>query len=316
MECTQNVRTVKSVLNRIKKGNIRFDAYYQRQAGQWGYAQKSLLIDSVLRGIPVPGIYLEKKTNEDGSTEFYVIDGCQRLSTLMEYLNGEFVIQRGTPDIDDCRCAGKSYQNLPEQLQSTFNDGSLVLCIIESATQEEIVELFKRLNNGKPLTMAQKNKAIMEREMANKIADIAEMPVFRKFLSPTQLRRDEAQMVVVQSLMLLRNAESGFRAKQTQGFLANGISDEELQQLVALLERLDNILPGENYPTLKKTSVPVIIKTLSEIEGEGLDRFAANLSEFLTCPDTHPDYVKFCQARTTDKTNVAGRLAFFKGLAA
>lgn len=314
MESIQTIRTIKSVLNRIKKGTIRFDAYYQRQAGQWTYSQKSLLIDSVLRGIPIPPIYLEKKMGEDGTREYYIIDGCQRLSTLLGYFSGDFVIKRGTPDIEGERCAGKAYRNLSETLQSVFNDGSLILSVIEGAGEGEILELFKRLNNGKPLNLAQRNKAIMERTVANRIARMAEMPVFKKFLSPTQLRRDEAQTVIVQTMMLLRDDEVGFRASQTQSFLRGEIETWELDRAEELFGRLDRIL-GDTRG-LKKTSVPEVVWVIRDVSPESEAGFGERLREFLREPEKYPDYIRFCQARTTDKANVAGRLEFFKSLAA
>ena len=317
MESTQSVRTAKSVVNRIKRGNIQFSAYFQRQVDQWGRAQKALLIDSMLQDIPIPGIYLEKR---EGT--YLVIDGCQRLSTITEFMNGEFRLPRTLPPVGEWEVGGKTYQTLPEQLQNAINDYSLILCVIESASAEEVVELFRRLNNGQPLTAAQKNKALLGERLAARIAELAAKPVFAKILSPTQMKRDEAQMLVVQSLMLLWLDEvNNMRNKQIQTFIegyAQELDEGKLQLTGQLFDLLDEILPEGRNPGLKKLSVPAIIRAMLEFyqEPERVEVFRENLLLFLADPGAYPEYVRHVSARTTDKEHIYGRVRFFGTLAA
>lgn len=321
METTQSVRTAKSVVNRIRKGTIRFDSYFQRQTNQWSKLQKALLIDSAIRGIPIPGVYLEKQVDADGNATCYIIDGCQRLSTIAEFMDGDFKLPRSLPDVDGMKLAGCGYKTLPETLKSALDDCSIILCIIEAATDEEVVELFRRLNNGKPLTAAQQNKAVMGERLARMVADLAGKPVFEKILSPTQLKRDEAQMIVVQSLMLLAGEVSNMRNKQIQAFIeeyAQSINEEDLQLLSELLDSLDTILPEGRNLNLKKLSVPAILKALSEFyRDEGrIEAFRENLLLFLGNPSAYPDYVRHVSVHTSDKEHIYGRVEFFESLTA
>lgn len=321
METTQSVRTAKSVVNRIRKGNILFDSYFQRQTNQWSRAQKALLIDSALRGIPIPSVYLEKRISEDGDITNLVIDGCQRLSTIAEFMNGDFKLPRGLPDVEGMKIAGCSYKTLPEVLQSTLNDCSIILCVIESAAEEEVVELFRRLNNGKPLTAAQQNKAVMGKRLAHMVAKLASKPVFEKILSPTQLKRDEAQMVVVQSLMLLTGEVTNMRNKQIQAFIeeyAQRINEDDIRLAERLFDMLDTMLPDGRSLSLKKVSVPAIIKAMSEFyEDRGrVEAFGENLLLFLGNPGAYPDYVCHVSVHTSDKEHIYGRVEFFEKLAA
>lgn len=321
METTQSVRTAKSVVNRIRKGNILFSSYFQRQTNQWSKAQKALLIDSALRGVPIPGVYLEKRVGESGEASYLVIDGCQRLSTIAEFMEGGFKLPRSLPDVEGMKIAGCSYKSLPEPLQSALNDCSLILCVIESATAEEIVELFRRLNNGQPLTAAQKNKAVMGQELAGKVADLASKPVFHKILSPTQLKRDEAQMIVVQSLMLLTADVSNMRNKQIQAFIedhAQSVDERSIQLTATLLDLLDDLLPDGRSIGLKKVSVPAIIKAMSEFyEDDGrVEAFRENLLMFLGNPGAYPEYVQHVSVHTSDREHIYGRVEFFGKLAA
>jgi len=52
----------------------------------WDNAKKSRLIESILRDIPIPAIYLEKENDE----KYIVIDGQQRIRAIVQYLNNEF----------------------------------------------------------------------------------------------------------------------------------------------------------------------------------------------------------------------------------
>jgi len=58
----------------------------------WGPQQKRELIESVLMGIPLPVVYMFE--NENGQKQ--VVDGRQRISTLISFLNNEFSLAKLT----------------------------------------------------------------------------------------------------------------------------------------------------------------------------------------------------------------------------
>jgi uncharacterized protein with ParB-like and HNH nuclease domain len=70
----------------IKEGYIDISPAYQRHF-RWTREKQSMLIESVYLGIPVPSLYMA--TNQDGSWE--VVDGVQRLSTLIHFVGDEEV---------------------------------------------------------------------------------------------------------------------------------------------------------------------------------------------------------------------------------
>ena len=65
------------------QSRINVDAEYQR-AKVWSKAQRSLLIDSILRGFDIPKIFLRKQS-EGSPRLFDVIDGKQRLTAIWEF---------------------------------------------------------------------------------------------------------------------------------------------------------------------------------------------------------------------------------------
>ncbi|MFR0074302.1 MAG: DUF262 domain-containing protein [Blautia caecimuris] len=65
----------------------------QRQEGQWSTTQKSLLIDSLLRSIPIDPVRCELKENEDGTKVRYIFDGVQRSTTIVNFCKDGFKLK-------------------------------------------------------------------------------------------------------------------------------------------------------------------------------------------------------------------------------
>ena len=80
--------TVGTIAHQISKGNIKLDPEFQRREA-WSPKKKSLFIESLLLSLPIPQIVLAEEKNKKG--QFIVIDGKQRLLTIMRFLGiGKF----------------------------------------------------------------------------------------------------------------------------------------------------------------------------------------------------------------------------------
>jgi hypothetical protein len=147
--------------------SIRPNPEYQRGA-TWRLRQKQLLIDSVLRGYPLPRFYFEKRVSRDVlgnlQTSLDVIDGQQRLIALSEFREDAWALF----DIDDERVplppsirrervpwSGRVFSALPERLQAMFLGKDLPVVLIDQVTGDEVRDLFIRLQSGTPLTAQQ-----------------------------------------------------------------------------------------------------------------------------------------------------------------
>src|SRR5689334_7203615 len=92
---TKTVHTVSQCLNWQKSGVLELSPNFQRRA-VWKPAAKSLLIDSVARGYPLPVILLRQVQDvRTLSLRMEVVDGQQRLRTLLA-----FVDPTSLPDFD------------------------------------------------------------------------------------------------------------------------------------------------------------------------------------------------------------------------
>ena len=139
----------KQLVKMIKNNNISFDNKYQRKY-VWDDKRKSLFIDSLIEGYPVPPMFAKK-----GNGIYEMVDGLQRATTVSDYVNDKFSLGV-LPDITDegetiC-VSGKKYSELPENLQDNINSYMFTIYYFEDISDDELKELFFRLNNNLPLT--------------------------------------------------------------------------------------------------------------------------------------------------------------------
>src|ERR1700740_3218212 len=73
--------SIGEVINMYRDGELVINPDFQRLF-RWEIGQKSKLIESILLGIPIPSIFVFEK--EDSTWE--LIDGLQRVSTLLEFM--------------------------------------------------------------------------------------------------------------------------------------------------------------------------------------------------------------------------------------
>ncbi len=134
--------TVDSIVKRLNDG-VFYVPRFQR-GYVWTVAQGSRFIESLLLGLPVPGIFLSK----EGSTRKHlIIDGQQRLKTIQRFYNGELQL-RGV----DVRWNGKRYDDLKPDEKIYLDDSIIHATIFSQIHPEEddtsIHLVFERLNTG------------------------------------------------------------------------------------------------------------------------------------------------------------------------
>lgn len=73
--------------NYISK-KYNFEASYQRKSDVWAEDKKSFLIDSILKNYPIPAIFMRPIVDKNGRTKYDVIDGKQRLQSIIAFIEG------------------------------------------------------------------------------------------------------------------------------------------------------------------------------------------------------------------------------------
>lgn len=78
--------------NSRDNGTLNVSPEYQRRS-VWKEHDKILLIDSIVRRLPIGAITMFKETSPEGLSVYEVIDGKQRMTAFFDYLNGEFPLR-------------------------------------------------------------------------------------------------------------------------------------------------------------------------------------------------------------------------------
>src|SRR6266850_540477 len=81
-------QTVSWFQDQYKTGRLELRPPFQRKP-VWTAKQKSALIESILMNVPIPEIYIQVEQDEDGSEEYGVVDGQQRLRTILQFIGLE-----------------------------------------------------------------------------------------------------------------------------------------------------------------------------------------------------------------------------------
>ena len=150
---------------------IRFNEEYQR-APAWRKPQKQLFIDSVFRGYSIPAFYLHKVQMKGENLEgkeiitnqhYDVIDGQQRIRAVCEFVNDGFSLLNPSefklpPFLNEKEVpwASKKFSQLSDELQEKFRTQPIVIFELTTDDQNEIRDLFIRLQGGTPLSAQDK----------------------------------------------------------------------------------------------------------------------------------------------------------------
>jgi uncharacterized protein with ParB-like and HNH nuclease domain len=116
----------------------------QRNPPVWVTPQKAALIDTILRGYPIPEIYLQEIVDSSGKEHHYVVDGQQRIRACLEFLQGDFSLD---PEISP-EHGEVEFDDLAENYRQQIYSYKFVVRVMPNVPEEEIRFIFKRLNQN------------------------------------------------------------------------------------------------------------------------------------------------------------------------
>lgn len=125
---------------KITKGDIGVPKFQRKTV--WDIVKRSKLIDSFLRGFPVPNIFLYKGSDN----KLAVIDGQQRLFAIKDFFDGKYKLKKIGEEWND-----KFFSELSASDKLKLEDSVIRATIISSITPENpelIFRIFERLNTG------------------------------------------------------------------------------------------------------------------------------------------------------------------------
>ncbi len=194
---------VKGLVERLK-GNKVFIPEFQRSF-VWSMRDASLFIESLLLGLPVPGVFLAK---ERESNRLIVIDGQQRLKSLQYFYGGHFNPKPERKTQRVFRLTGvqkkfkdKTYAELDESDRQALDDSAIHATIVkqESPADDDtsIYHVYGRLNSGgRKLHPQEIRTAVSQGSFINKIRALNNDAAWRQLFGPKSPRLKDEEMVL------------------------------------------------------------------------------------------------------------------------
>jgi len=155
---------------RDERDEVDLDPVYQRKGHIWSEKQQQYLIDSIINGFDIPKLYVADFTFLDSKLnikkkKYAVIDGKQRLTTILNFFDGLLVLSKDFLYLEDpaLKVQGFSYGDLAKnypKIARRFDNMSLTVMSVITDDEADINELFIRLNSSKPLTGAELRNAM------------------------------------------------------------------------------------------------------------------------------------------------------------
>lgn len=314
-----------------EKKILSFEHPIQRKSEQWNNQQKSLLIHSMLANYPVPNIYVLREDSQEVDAKnkpifnYFVMDGKQRLTSVLSFMWGEFPLEDNIPNIfiedEEYEIAGKYYCDLDEPVRYEIARFKFEIIAFEDCTDKEIEEIFFRLNNSTPLTKSQVAKAKIGVLLAEFINEVLTSKFFVNScnFSKAQFKASDDQRSLIQSMMLLdTNYMNGFELKD---FSENSIleyseniretyTDKQKNTLKSAIQYLENAFPEKNK-NIRKISIPMLVYLADVAEYDEIKpRFFRDWWTYFTEEDALFEvYKTFCSSGSTKLEKIKGRLA-------
>lgn len=206
-----NTITVANFWENFLLNKYEFDPAYQRKS-VWSDEKQSFFIDSVLKNFPMPPIFLHQKIDDDtGKTKYDIIDGKQRLTSLIRFLKNEIPASdefENSPFYDE-KIAGIYFSEFDEKGLTDYKRKLWRYVIpieyIDTSDKNVIDNIFDRLNrNGEPLNGQELRKSVYHgTKLLLLVEKIADGPFWKDRLEKTDVARMEHYEFVSEILFQL-----------------------------------------------------------------------------------------------------------------
>jgi hypothetical protein len=148
--------TVGDFVSWAKSGLLQLNPRFQRRP-VWKKGAKSYLIDTILRGLPMPIIFLRDRhaDTQTYQAEREVVDGQQRIRTILSFIDPKLVKEYRPErdeftidEIHNSELGGKSFRQLDTDIKQKILDYKFSVQVFSAETADrEILQIFARMNS-------------------------------------------------------------------------------------------------------------------------------------------------------------------------
>jgi len=157
----------------------KVDYTYQRPVDAWSKEDNQCLIDTILRGEPIPLFFVNHKSDEG---IFYVVDGQQRLNAIIKFHENNLKLNQ---KFSSKKNHGKTFNSdnpITDSQREAFLNYKLNFHIMEDYDDERVRLIFSRLQRGKPLQLGERLNA-KPGEIVKRMREIANHDFMKKSIA-------------------------------------------------------------------------------------------------------------------------------------
>lgn len=211
------------IIRLIENKELIIQPKFQRRRTSWPLTAKTGLIDSVINNFPIPPIYVRELINEKKERQREIIDGQQRISTILEFIKNGWKLSR---NLSDGEFIGYLFNELPFELQQQILDYELAFLNIRGAEDSDIISIFSRINSySLPLNKQEKRNAIYSGQFKSLIYDISSRYYTfwtnNKIFTNAQIARMHEAELTSELLTIMISGLKGFSAKKVEDVYKN-----------------------------------------------------------------------------------------------
>ena len=250
---------VRGLMDMIIEGDLKLNPEYQRNY-RWDDKQASRFVESLLLNIPVPVIYL----NEEKDTKQIVIDGQQRLASLLRFIKPEEL------DVNPLfnsmilkplvlqelkvlsKLNGKTIRELSPEDRSTLLKRHIRCIVILNESDSMLkFEVFERLNTGSvKLTDQEVRNCVYNGPLNELLIKATKYPKYQELIKlPTKDQNNMKDAELVLRFFAYRELPENYAGNYTEylnTYMEDNriISNARYQELFNLFEKTVNLCHG------------------------------------------------------------------------
>lgn len=317
---------VEGLVKRIQRHTIVIPEFQRKFV--WSLPESSRFIESLLLGLPVPGIFL---AHESDSGKMYVIDGQQRLLSLLYFLNGYFKPRKESATNRVFRLTGVqkpynglTYSELDGADKENLNNSVIHATVVKQDSPDDgstsMYHIFGRLNSGgRRLTPQEIRTAVYHGTLIDAIKTANTTPSWRKIFGPENDRMKDQELILRFFAMYERAAEYKKPMSEFLNIYAKNNqhrSPDDWTRLTAIfvdvIERLSISVPERLFRPVRGFNVAAFEACtvgLARARAKGIDHKPQRLAELYAELYTHGAFKDFIFASTSDVQVTADRLS-------
>lgn len=171
IQLSQRMYSIRDIVRLLDSMELSIQPKYQRRRTSWPTNAKTALIDTIMNNFPLPPIYLRDYVNDEGKRRKEIIDGQQRISTIVEFYRNEFQLSK---NFFEQNYVGLTFSELPNDEKQMLEDFEVSFISIRGASEADIISIFSRLNSfSLPLNTQEKRNSLYAGEFKTLIYELA-----------------------------------------------------------------------------------------------------------------------------------------------